>query len=166
MLMSPSARHIMRNAEKKELKYYDDGGRPGRGNCTWGIGTKAHNGPCSAAELARVVTDTDVERVFASRLRVAERGIDQNVTVELTQKQYDALVSLTYNVGVRGAQPVYDLLNAGNFERAASYIASMITARQKRKGKYVQVTLRGLISRRQEESAPFRKQAETAGGTK
>lgn len=134
MLMSQTARLIMRNTEKKQLKYYDDGGRPGRGNCTWGIGTKAHNGPCSKAGLAKVVTDADVESVFSSRLRVVDRGIDQNVEAELTQKQYDALVSLTYNVGVHGAQPVYDLLNAGNLERAATYIATMVTARQKRKG--------------------------------
>lgn len=156
MLMSAPARLTMRNTEKKVMKYYDDGGKPGRGNCTWGIGTKAHNGPCSASELVRVVTDADIEREFLSRLRVAERGVELQVHVELTQAQFDALVSLTYNTGVRGAQPVYTLLNQGNFERAADYIASMTTARQKRKGKYVQVTLRGLVTRRREESSPFR----------
>lgn len=156
MLMSPTARLTMRITEKKVMKYYDDGGRPGRGNCTWGIGTKSHNGPCSKSELARVVTDTDIEREFQLRLRVAERGVDQKVNVELTQAQFDALVSLTYNTGVRGAQPVYDLLNKGDFDRAANYIATMTTTRQKRKGKYMQVTLRGLVTRRMEESAPFR----------
>lgn len=138
----------------------------GRGNCTWGIGIKAHNGPCTKAELARVVTDADVEREFASRLRIAERGVDDNVEVELTQAQFDALVSLTFNTGVRGARPVYDLLNEGNFERAASYIASMTTARQKRKGKYVQVTLKGLVTRRMEESAPFRNQSKSGSSAK
>jgi lysozyme len=162
MLMSATARLTMRNTERKEMRYYDDGGKPGVGNCTWGIGTKAHNGPCTKTELARVVTDADVEREFAARLRVAERGVEQNVKVELTQEQFDALVSLTYNTGVRGARSVYDLLNAGNFDRAATYIASMTTARQKRNGKYVQVTLRGLVTRRLEESAPFRQSSRSA----
>lgn len=158
MFMSQPARLVMRATEKPVMKYYDDGGMTGRGNCTWGVGIKAHHGPCTKAELARVVTDTDVEREFATRLRVAERGVGANIEVELNQAQFDALVSLTFNVGVRGASKVYDLLNEGDFESAARYIASMTTARQKRKGKYVQVTLQGLVTRRIEESAPFRHQ--------
>jgi GH24 family phage-related lysozyme (muramidase) len=155
MYMSTAARLNMRSTEKKMMKYYDDGGK-GRGNCTWGIGTKAHNGPCSKAELARVVLDADIEREFASRLREAERGVERNIKVSLTQAQFDALVSLAYNAGIRGSFPVYELLNSGEYERAASYIASMTTAKQKRKGKWVQVILPGLVSRRLEESAPFR----------
>lgn len=165
MFMSQPARLVMRNTEKKVMKYYDDGGRTGRGNCTWGVGIKAHNGPCTKAELERVVTSTDVEREFATRLRVAERGVGANVEVELTQAQFDALVSLTFNVGVRGASKVYNLLNEGDFEGAARYIASMTTAKQKRKGKYVRVTLNGLVSRRAEESAPFLHQTKS-GSTK
>lgn len=158
MYMSQPARLVMRHTETPVMKYYDDGGRPGRGNCTWGIGIKAHNGPCTKAELVREVTATDVEREFDSRVRAAERGVERNVKVELNQAQFDALVSLTFNVGVRGASKVYDLLNAGDTAGAARYIASMTTAKQKRKGKYVQVTLKGLIPRRMHESAPFRNQ--------
>jgi len=161
MLMSTAARLNMRSTEKKVLKYYDDGGKTGRGNCTWGVGILAHHGPCTKAELARSVTDVDIEREFASRLAEAERGVERNVKVELTQAQFDALVSLTYNAGVKGAFPVYELLNSGELERAASYIASMTTAKQKRKGKWVQVTLPGLVARRREESAPFRNLSQT-----
>lgn len=159
MYMSTAARLNMRSTEKKMLKYYDDGGK-GRGNCTWGIGTKAHNGPCSKPELARVVLDADIELEFASRLKEAERGVERNVKATLTPAQFDALVSLAYNLGIRGSLPIYELLNKGEYERAASYIASMTTAKQKRKGKWVQVVLPGLISRRLEESAPFRNQSQ------
>lgn len=157
MLMSTAARLNMRSTEKKVLKYYDDGGKIGRGNCTWGVGILAHRGPCTKAELARSVTDVDIEREFASRLATAERSVRRNVKAELTQAQFDALVSLTYNAGVKGSFPVYALLNSGEYERAASYIASMTTAKQKLKGKWVQVSMPGLVARRQEESAPFRK---------
>jgi lysozyme len=148
----------MQNREKKMMKYYDDGG-PGRGNCTWGIGTKAHNGPCSTAELARKVTDADVDSAFSSRLRVAERGVERNVKVELTQAQFDALVSLAYNVGVPGSSRVFELINAGDFEGAANTFASMTYGHEVRKGKRVRVFYRGLVSRRIEEAAPFRNAA-------
>jgi lysozyme len=76
MYMSTAARLNVRNTEKKMMKYYDDGGT-GRGNCTWGIGTKAHNGPCTTIDLARTVTDANIEAAFSSRLRVAERGVER-----------------------------------------------------------------------------------------
>jgi GH24 family phage-related lysozyme (muramidase) len=155
MFMSTAARLTMRHTEKKMLQYYDDGG-PGRGNCTWGIGTKAHNGPCSKAELAREVTDADIEREFASRLRAAERGVERNVKAELTQAQFDALVSLAYNAGVSGCVTVFELLNAGDFEGAAKRIASMTYGHKLVKHKRVPVFYPGLVSRRNEEAAPFR----------
>lgn len=158
MYMSTAARLNMRNTEKKMMKYYDDGGR-GRGNCTWGIGTKAHNGPCTAAELARTVTDADIEREFASRLREAERGVERNVKAELTQAQFDALVSLAYNAGVTGSSRVYKMLNAGDFHRAADEIASMTCGHESRKGKSVRVFYPGLVARRTAEAAPFRNAA-------
>ena len=155
MLMSTNARVTMRNTEKKVLKYYDDGGK-GKGNCTWGIGTLAHRGPCTAEELARVVTDEDVEREFAARLRVAERGVTSKITVTLTQEQFDALVSYTFNRGPSGAYKAFELINDGKFANAASEISSHVTASVREKKKSVAKVLPGLIVRRREESAPFR----------
>lgn len=158
MLMSTNARVTMRNTEKKVLKYYDDGGK-GKGNCTWGIGTLAHRGPCTAEELARVVTDEDVEREFAARLRETERGVERNITVTLTQAQFDALVSLAYNTGVTGAGKVFKLVNANDFEGAAKLITSMTYGSSVKNGKVVRVFFPGLVKRRNEEAAPFRKTA-------
>lgn len=155
MFMSTGARLNMRHTEKKRLKYYDDGGH-GRGNCTWGIGTKAHDGPCTAKELARKVTDADIEREFFKRLRDAEQGVERNVKVELNQAQFDALVSLAYNAGVPGSHKVYELINAGDFEGAANSIVSMTYGHKFVKGKRVPVFYPGLVTRRAEEAAPFR----------
>lgn len=155
MYMSQPARLVMRNTEKKVMKYYDDGGK-GKGNCTWGIGTKAHNGPCSETELARVVLDTDVEREFASRLREAERGVERNVKVALTQAQFDALVSFCYNVGVPASSPIFDRLNRRDFDGAAADILSRTHGHEIRSGKRVTVFYRGLAKRREEEAAPFK----------
>lgn len=153
--MSTNARVTMRNTEKKVLKYYDDGGK-GKGNCTWGIGTLAHRGPCTAEELARVVTDEDVEREFAARLRVAERGVTSKITVTLTQEQFDALVSLAYNLGVKGASRIFSKVNARDFKGAADEISSLVYGKQIKNGKSIKVLYPGLVSRRAYESAPFR----------
>jgi lysozyme len=156
MLMSTSARVTMRNTEKKVLHYYDDGGK-GKGNCTWGIGTLAHRGPCTAEELARVVTDADVEREFNVRLRDTERGVERNIKVPLTQDQFDALVSLAYNTGVAGAGQVFKLVNARDFDGAAEMISSMTYGSSVKNGKTVRVFYPGLVVRRKREAAPFRK---------
>ncbi|MDL2356342.1 MAG: lysozyme [Pseudomonadota bacterium] len=155
MYMSTAARLSMRNTEKKMLKYYDDGGK-GRGNCTWGIGTKAHNGPCSKTELARVVLDADIEREFAVRLREAERGVERHVKASLTQEQFDALVGLAYNAGVPGSSKVFELINSGNFDGAATRISGMVNGHKWIKGKRVPVFYPGLVARRTAEAAPFR----------
>jgi GH24 family phage-related lysozyme (muramidase) len=159
MLMSTAARLNMRSTEKKVLKYYDDGGKTGRGNCTWGVGILAHRGPCTKAELARSVTDVDIEREFASRLAIAERGVERNVKVELTQAQFDALVSFAYNAGVDGSSKVFERLNASDFEGAANAIAAKNFGHEFRKGKKVKVVYPGLVIRRAEEAAPFRNKA-------
>lgn len=158
MFMSTAARLNMRHTEKKIMKYYDDGGH-GRGNCTWGVGIKAHKGPCTKDELARKITDADIEREFAKRLREAERGVERNVKVSLTQAQFDALVSLAFNAGVFGSRKVYDRLNAGDFDGAADAIMGITSGHEVRKGKQVAVHYGGLARRRAEEAALFRNAA-------
>lgn len=155
MLMSTNARVTMRNTEKKVLKYYDDGGK-GKGNCTWGIGTLAHRGPCTAEELARVVTDEDVEREFAARLRETERGVENKVKIPLNQDQFDALVSFAYNMGIGGSASVFKLVNAKDFEGAAKKISGMVYGHEIRNGKRVPILYPGLVIRRAAEAAPFR----------
>lgn len=94
MAMSPAARARMRVHEKAKYCYYDDGGRPGVGNCTWGIGTLAHLGPCTTKELKTKVEPAQVEVCFATRVADAERVVRRDVKrQQLTQDQFDALVS-------------------------------------------------------------------------
>lgn len=150
--MSPAARARMRRREVDVYNYYDDGG-PGRGHCTWGAGILAHRGPCSKEELGKKVSQAEVDAEFARRVAKAEREVRRNVRrQELSREQFDALVSLTYNAGARGSRGTYNLIEQGDFKGAASNISKMTLT--KINGK--QVVARGLISRRAEESAPFR----------
>lgn len=153
MSMSPEARARMRKRERDVSSYYDDGGKPGVGNCTWGAGILEHLGPCTKDEIGKRVSQAAVDAEYARRVAVAERGVRRNVRKQaLSQNQFDALVSLAYNVGVSGSDHVFRLVEKGELTKAAASISRMTTA--KVNGKHVPA--RGLIARRAEESAPFR----------
>lgn len=150
--MSTEARARMRKREVDVFNYYDDMG-PGKGNCTWGAGILAHRGPCTKDELAKPVSSAAMEAEFARRIVVAERGVQRNVRNKaLNQGQFDALVSLAYNAGVAGSLHTLKLVDSGEFTKAATNISKMTSTRVNGK----RVLARGLISRRAEESAPFR----------
>jgi GH24 family phage-related lysozyme (muramidase) len=150
--MTPEARTRMRKHEKDVFRYYDDMG-PGKGHCTWGAGILAHRGPCTKEELAKEVSQAEVDAEFARRVGVAERGVRRNVKkTALTQDQFDALVSLAYNAGVGGSVHVFRKIEKGELAQAADSISRMTSTTIKGK----RVLARGLIVRRAEESAPFR----------
>lgn len=156
MKMSANARAHMRFSEKVMLRYYNDMGK-NRGNCTWGAGILAHKGICTEEELLRKVTLSDVDKEFDRRVAEAERYVIRAIDkVALSQAQFDSLVSLTYNAGVRNMRVTYDLVNRGDFEGAASNISQMVKVTLHRDGKKKSVVAPGLIKRRAEESAPFR----------
>jgi GH24 family phage-related lysozyme (muramidase) len=159
MKMSPEARARMRRRERDVFNYYDDMG-PGKGNCTWGPGILAHTGPCTKDELARPVSLAAVEAEFSRRVAEAEAGVIRQVRKQkLSQDQFDALVSLTYNAGVNGSRRVYTLVDTGRAAQAAAEIRTMTSTHVNGK----KVLARGLISRRAEESAPFEAAATAAG---
>jgi GH24 family phage-related lysozyme (muramidase) len=160
MRISTEGRTTLHQREKLVMKFYDDGGRPGVGHCSFGFGTLVHKGPCTAEELKTEVTDGMVKASFESRLRDAEQAVERNIKVQLSQQQFDALVSLTYNAGARGSRDVYKLVNAGKMKEAANLISRMIYSTQKKQGRKVLVLMSGLVARREHESAPFRNAGE------
>jgi len=145
-----------RNTERVVLRYYNDMGR-NKGNCTWGPGLLAHKGICSEEELSRKVTLQSVDVEFSRRVAEAEGYVRRAITkVALNQAQFDALVSLTYNVGVRNMRGTYDYVDSGDFEGAADNISRMIRVTVRDGGRKKEVIAPGLIKRRAEESSPFR----------
>ncbi|WP_190287809.1 glycoside hydrolase family protein [Massilia sp. NR 4-1] len=149
--MSAAARRRLRSRERVRGYYNDMGGN--RGNCTYGIGILVHRGPCTAADLRRPLTTAQVEISFATAIREAERAVKRKVTRQaLTQEQFDALVSYTFNTGANGAACTLALVDRGRLQEAAVNMSRNI--RTNVGGQ--RVVARGLIQRRQEESAPFR----------
>ncbi|KAB8307562.1 lysozyme [Erwinia endophytica] len=108
-------RFIKREEGERLIAYLDSVGIP-----TIGVG---HTGYVNGLPIAKntVITVEQSTQLLLQDLATAERAIKKNVTVSLTQNQYDALCSLIFNIGA-GAfarSTVKKKLNAGDYQGAA-----------------------------------------------
>ena len=79
-------------------KHYNDQG----GNCTVGYGHLVHRGPCTAAERAKpAISQPAAMRWLRDELTGTYRARTRQVVdrLQLSQNEYDALVSMVYNLG-------------------------------------------------------------------
>jgi len=104
----------------------------------------------------RPITEREAAALLVADLMTAQRCVWALVKVPLAQREYDALTSLVYNVGAGKADGVkgdfadstlLELLNAGDYERAAAQFDRWVYARGKK--------LPGLVRRRAAERAMF-----------
>ena len=96
-----------------------------------------------------VITQEEADRRLLADLETVEKCINNSVAVELTQQQYDALCSFTFNLGcgaLRGST-LLKKLNDGDDDGAAQEFA-----RWNKAGGQV---LAGLVSRRKAEHDLF-----------
>lgn len=100
-----------------------------------------------------VWTKGECDAEFRADMRVFEAAVKRRVKVELTQNQFDALVSFTYNCGESNLarSTLLRRVNAGQFDQAADEFAKW-----NRGGGRV---LAGLTRRRAAEAALFREGA-------
>lgn len=134
MKTSAKGRKLIAQREGVRLKAYKDT----KGIWTIGVGhiAQVHEG--------MTITQAQCDKLLAQDLQIAEDAINRSVKVSLTQDQFDALVSLTFNIGVHAFETSTCLrrLNAGHYADAAS--AMMMFTKQKE-----------LIPRRQGEMFQF-----------
>lgn len=95
------------------------------------------------------IDEARAEALLRHTLRHYEQAVNAAVAVPLTQNQFDALVSFTYNLGAGNLQrsTLLKKLNAGDYQGAAAQFA-----RWNRAGGRV---LRGLTRRREAERRLF-----------
>lgn len=117
---------IDREAAKKNA-YLDSVGVP-----TIGVG---HTGP--EVHMGLVWTDDQIKTAFAQDIQRFEDAVNGAVTVALTQNQFDALVSFSFNVGVGAfrSSTLVKKINLGDFAAAAAqfdvwHIPPEITSRR------------------------------------
>lgn len=91
----------------------------------------------------------DGEDWLHADVAVAEKAVNSNVTVPLTQNQFDALVSLVFNIGAAAfsSSTLRHLLNAGVYDGAAAEFPKW----RKQAGR----VLAGLVARRKTERDLF-----------
>ena len=106
-------------------------------------------GHTDGVKLGDVCTQADADEFLSEDLRAFELAVEMCVSVELTQNQYDALVSFVFNVGAGNfkSSTLLRLLNAGNVQGAADQF--LVWDRQ------AGIVLPGLLKRRTAERALF-----------
>ena len=116
----------------------------------WTIGY-GHTGP-EVGPNQRISED-EAEAILRKDIRHFEDGVDRHVDIEIDQNQFDALVSLAYNIGLNAFRKstALRLLNRGDFFGAAE----AITWWNKATIGGVKREIMGLVRRRAAESALF-----------
>lgn len=153
--MSTQGLVALRLREGIARRYYNDIAN----NCTFGIGALVHLGPCTADELRRPVADEQINTQLRIAVQSAEAAVRRRVPdAELTQAQFDSLVSLTFNVGPTGARRTLDAANSGDNNAVIDHMRQnvFIHSRNAQGQRRAPVRVPGLVNRRIEESAPFR----------
>lgn len=117
---------------------------------TIGLGTTVYpNG--QAVKKGDTCTKEQALQYKAHDLRRFEKCVNESVTVSLNQNQFDALVSLAYNIGPNAfkGSTLVKKLNAGDYNGAADQFLVWNKSRGK--------VLKGLVNRRAAEHTLFLK---------
>ncbi|KAB8312280.1 lysozyme [Erwinia endophytica] len=116
MKISDNGIKFIKQEEGEKLSAYFDS----VGILTIGVG---HTGSVNGKPITkntRITADQSTQLLLQD-LATAERAIEKNVTVPLTQNQYDALCSLIFNIGAGAfaTSTVKKKLNSGDYQGAA-----------------------------------------------
>lgn len=146
MSISSFGVNIICNFEGKRLVAYDDG----VGVWTIGFGTTIYpNG--TKVKKGDVCTEAQAKAYMAHDLKKFELAVNNAVNVSLNQNQFDALVSLAYNIGTNAFKnsTLVKKLNAGDIRGATNQFDVWIYAGGRR--------IQGLVNRRAKEKNIFSK---------
>jgi len=137
---------FIKDREGLRLKAYDDGGG------VWTIGW----GSTKGVKKGMVINNAQAEKRLKDDLIEFEGAVDALVKVELTQNQFDSLVSFTFNCGVAAFRKstLLKVLNQGQYSKVPNELSKWV----KDNGKVVQ----GLVKRRALEAAMFMDDADDA----
>lgn len=148
MKTSVQGRALIEQREGIVLSAYQDSAG------VWTIGA----GHTSAAGAPKVtpgmkITAAEASEILSRDLIVFEKAVNSSVKVALNQNEFDALVSLAFNIGAGAFKnsTLVKRLNAGDRQAAADQflVWNKITVNGQKK------TLQGLVNRRQAERKQF-----------
>lgn len=151
MKTSAAGRAAITRREGNELKAYQDSVNV----WTIGVGHTSMAGPPKVTAGLKI-TAAESDEILSRDLAKFEAAVDKAVKVPVTQNEFDALVSLAFNIGggAFAKSTLVRKLNAGDRKGAADAFLSWNKAGGK--------TLKGLTTRRQDERSQFLKNAPVA----
>jgi lysozyme len=147
LMLSEKGAELIGNFEGFRGSAYNDAAKPP--NATIGYGHVLHPGPCTETDDRLEWTRAHALEVLHTDAGKAVLAIKQRVHVHLTQQQFDALVSFTYNVGIGWLynSSLLTALNAGRYSAVPGLLAEWVHAGN--------VVLQGLVTRRRIEGELF-----------
>jgi GH24 family phage-related lysozyme (muramidase) len=110
-----------------------------------------------------VITEVTAERWLKLEVEQVAEDVDRLIKVSLTQGMFDALVSLVYNIGIGafGESTILRKINARDYEGAAREFDRWVHGTDNG----VRKVFPGLVNRRNEEEAMFRRDGLAPTGT-
>ena len=146
MKISNNGLNLIKQFEGLRLAAYDDGA----GVWTIGYGTiKYPNG--ARVKKGDKITQAQADQYIANDVATFERSVNMLVNVPLTQNQFDALVSFTYNLGATNlsASTLLKKLNTKDYKGTSAEFQKWNKAGGK--------VMTGLVRRRKAEMELFNK---------
>ena len=154
MKLGPQGEKLIKDGEGLVLYTYDDAnpgkpflrGKP-KGELTIGYGhTSAAGEP--TVKPGMKITKAEADAIFKRDIQKYVNDVNRLVNVELTQNQFDALVSFQYNTGSLATSTLLKRVNAGQFDKVPAEFMKWVNDN----GRMVP----GLINRRRAEVAMWR----------
>ena len=152
--VSAGGRQAIQDREGYRDHFYDDVAR----NCSFGVGTLVHMGPCSFAEVGRPVPNATIQASLTAATNryaaMVRNGVPDRA---LSQNQFDALTSFVYNVPALAPQLLRHV-NAGEDTQALDVIRSAVNIHDHDAHGHVRGPARyspGLAARRRHEVDQF-----------
>lgn len=142
---------LIKQWEGLRLKSYEDSG----GIWTIGYGhTSAAGAPSVYKDMQ--ITEKEAEKILCQDLRECEAAIEKAVAVPLSDEQFAALVSFSYNVGITAfcKSTLLKKLNNGEYEAVPTELQKWTRVGGKR--------IQGLVNRRAAEAGLWAKGAHVA----
>src|SRR5271170_4379846 len=115
MQTSVDGRRAIEAFEGLRLAVYDDFRQPPQPTIGYGHALRP------GESFPDGITQDQADAILSNDLRVAESCVNQHVCVPMAQNQFDAIVSLAFNVGsgAIASSTLVKLLNAGDYAGAA-----------------------------------------------
>jgi lysozyme len=151
MQLSENGFKIIKNFEGLRLSAYRDVA----GVWTIGYGSTRYHDGKQVKPGDTLASEVQADALFRNTLGQYENAVNEFVKVPITQNQFDALVSFTYNEGTGALEESTLLvkLNEKNYAEAAAHFLAWDKITDPKTGK--KVVCETLVQRRREESQLF-----------